>query len=205
MKKRWIVFSLVVIASFAILGWIGTRIYQEMPPIPYQVVSTDGEVIVSNGQIGRGQNVWQTMGGMEVGSIWGHGSYVAPDWTADWLHRETTFVLGEWAQPEFGRDLEQLSAENQAKLRGRLEEMYRTNNFEASTGTLRIEDVRARAFEACLIHYAEVLMEGNTAYAIPASTISDSGRMRDMASFIFWTSWAASTVRPGDDITYTHN
>jgi nitric oxide reductase subunit B len=23
-----------------------------------------------------------------VGSVWGHGAYVGPDWSADWLHRE---------------------------------------------------------------------------------------------------------------------
>src|SRR3954464_13503611 len=26
--------------------------------------------------------------GMQLGSIWGHGGYVAPDWSADWLYRE---------------------------------------------------------------------------------------------------------------------
>ena len=63
-----------------------------MPPIPARIVSSNGVVVVADGDIGRGQNVWQALGGMEVGSIWGHGSYVAPDWTADWLHREATFV-----------------------------------------------------------------------------------------------------------------
>ena len=38
--------------------------------------------------IQRGQAVWQSTGGMQQGSIWGHGGYVAPDWSADWLHRE---------------------------------------------------------------------------------------------------------------------
>jgi nitric oxide reductase subunit B len=80
------------------LGWIGTRIYQEAPPIPERVVTTEGTEFFGPGQIRRGQNVWQAMGGMEVGSVWGHGSYVAPDWTADWLHREAVFVLNEWAR-----------------------------------------------------------------------------------------------------------
>jgi nitric oxide reductase subunit B len=97
MKKLWLIFGIVVVVSFGILGWIGTRIYQQMPPIPDRVVTADGTVIIASGDIGRGQNVWQSFGGMEVGSIWGHGSYVAPDWTADWLHREATAVLDDWA------------------------------------------------------------------------------------------------------------
>ena len=83
----WLMFAGVLVASFAVLGWIGTRIYQEMPPLPDRVVTTAGDEIVASGEIAKGQNVWQSMGGMEVGSVWGHGSYVAPDWTADWLHR----------------------------------------------------------------------------------------------------------------------
>jgi nitric oxide reductase large subunit len=93
MKKLWIIGAVVVVASFSVLGWIGTRIYQEMPPIPDRVITLDGRVVIASGEIGRGQNVWQSLGGMQVGSIWGHGSYVAPDWTADWLHRELLFIL----------------------------------------------------------------------------------------------------------------
>ena len=115
MKKLWISFAAVLVVSFAVLGWIGTRIYQEMPPLPTRVVDTTGAVVVADGDIGRGQNVWQALGGMEVGSIWGHGSYVAPDWTADWLHKESSFVLTEWSNGEFGKPYEQLSPEDQLK------------------------------------------------------------------------------------------
>jgi nitric oxide reductase subunit B len=98
-----------------------------MPPIPDQVLSTDGKVVIASGDIGRGQNVWQSLGGMQVGSIWGHGSYVAPDWTADWLHREAMFVLEDWSSRDFGKPYAQLLPEDKAKLRGRLEELYRAH------------------------------------------------------------------------------
>ncbi|MGB7435662.1 MAG: cbb3-type cytochrome c oxidase subunit I, partial [Candidatus Acidiferrum sp.] len=205
MKKLWISFAVVFCLSFAVLGWIGTRIYQEMPPIPSTVVTTDGTVVLADGDIGRGQNVWQALGGMEVGSIWGHGSYVAPDWTADWLHRETSFVLNDWAVKEFNSPYEELSAENQAKLRGRLEEMYRRNSYDASTNSIVIDPVRARAFEACRTHFSNVFMKGEKAYAIPPGSVDTDKHMRQFAGFIFWTAWAASSNRPHDTITYTHN
>ena len=87
MKRLWIAFALVMIGSFLVLGWIGTRIYQELPPIPDKYVTTDGVTLLDSDDIKAGQNVWQSMGGMQVGSVWGHGSYVAPDWTADWLQK----------------------------------------------------------------------------------------------------------------------
>src|SRR5688572_19366767 len=127
MRRLWISFTLVMIASFVVLGWIGARIYQEAPPIPDRVVTTEGTVVIDRGDIAGGQNVWQTLGGMEVGSIWGHGSYVAPDWTADWLHREAIFILDRWGEAEFGGKYESLSQEQQAQLRGRLAESMRTN------------------------------------------------------------------------------
>jgi nitric oxide reductase subunit B len=194
-----------MVISFSILGWIGTRIYQEMPPIPERVVAEDGREVIPAGDIRRGQNVWQTMGGMQVGSIWGHGSYVAPDWTADWLHREAMFVVNEWAQAEYGTSYHELDGEQQARLRGRLETRYRTNTYDAATKTLRIDRVRARAFAANLRHYADVFQRGNAPYSIPAGAIRDEERMRQLAAFIFWSAWAASTNRPGDHITYTHN
>ncbi len=205
MKRLWIAFAFVIVISFSILGWIGTRIYQEKPPIPDRVVTTGGREVIAPGAIVRGQNVWQSMGGMQVGSIWGHGSYVAPDWTADWLHREAIFVLNEWASKEYGKPYEQLAGEDGARLRGRLEEVYRVNTYDPATNTVRIDEARARAFEACLEHYSGVFLNGNTAYSIPAGTISSPERVRDLAAFIFWTAWAASTRRPGDSITYTHN
>jgi nitric oxide reductase subunit B len=205
MKRLWAGFAAVVLISFGVLGWIGTRIYQEKPPIPSRIVTEDGSVLIGEGEIARGQNVWQTLGGMQVGSIWGHGSYVAPDWTADWLHREAVFVLGEWANREYGKPYDQLAAEDQAKLQGRLQEMYRKNTFDPVTSTIHIPAVRARAFQVCLEHYSDVFMKGSSAYSIPAGAVRDNDRMRQMASFFFWTAWSASTNRPGDRITYTHN
>jgi len=205
MRRLWFGLLVVVVVSFSILGWIGTRIYQEKPPIPDRVVTTDGREIIGPGQILRGQNVWQSMGGMQVGSVWGHGSYVAPDWTADWLHREVSFVLEQWARADFGRAYAELGPEDQARLRGRAEQFYRTNTYEPATGTLRIDPLRARAYEHCREHYAEIFLNGSAAYSIPAGTIRSRERLDDMAAFFFWTAWAAATNRPGDRITYTHN
>jgi nitric oxide reductase subunit B len=205
MKRLWLLFAAVMVVSFAVLSWIGSRIYQEAPPLPDRVVTTDGETVVSDGEIQAGQNVWQAMGGMELGSIWGHGSYVAPDWTADWLHREAMFVLDRWAQADFGTDYDKLSGEQQGQLSGRLAQLMRTNTYDPATQTITVDPVRADAFRANLAHYSDVFSNGQVDYAIPAGAVTDSNRLRQLAAFFFWTSWAAVTDRPGDDISYTNN
>ena len=70
MRKLWFAFTAVVVLSFAVLGWTGLRIYQQAPPVPTRVVTADGRQIVGPDEIYRGQNVWQSIGGMEVGSVW---------------------------------------------------------------------------------------------------------------------------------------
>ena len=73
--------------------------------MPERVASTDGQTLFTREEIEQGRIVWQSMGGQEVGTVWGHGAYIAPDWSADWLHREATWLLGHWAQAEHGNSL----------------------------------------------------------------------------------------------------
>ena len=202
-RKLWFAFGAVVVSSFAVLGWTGLRIYQSAPPVAQRVVTTDGREVIAAGQIFDGQNVWQSMGGMEVGSVWGHGSYVAPDWTADWLHREAMFILDTWAGGPGAYATQ--PAEQQAQLRSRLQQLMRENTYDAESDTVTIDPARAAAFDANLAYYTDVFTRGREEYAIPAQTLTDATSLRNLAAFFFWTSWAASTNRPGDTITYTNN
>jgi nitric oxide reductase subunit B len=203
--RLWTAFGIVIVASFIALGYAGVRIYQEAPPVPERIVSEDGSALVEPGDVGAGQNVWRSMGGMEVGSIWGHGSYVAPDWTADWLHREAMFILNAWSNQEAGRAFDTRPAEDQARLTERLRGMLRANRYDAATGTLTVERVRADAFTANLSHYRDVFGNGQEEYAIPSGTLTDPAKQRQLAAFFFWSAWAGATNRPGDTVSYTSN
>lgn len=96
-RKLWFGFIAVVTISFGVLLFFGREIYREAPPVPEKVITTDGRQLFTGQDIKDGQNVWQSMGGHEMGTIWGHGAYQAPDWSADWLHREAVFMLNEMA------------------------------------------------------------------------------------------------------------
>jgi len=205
MTTKWTAFSAVVVLSFAVLGWTGSRIYQMAPPIPTEVRTESGQLVLTGADIEAGQNVWQSMGGMELGSIWGHGSYVAPDWTADWLHREAVGTLDRWSTAEGGRVYDQLPHEQQAALRQRLTDEYRANSYDASTGHLLVSSTRAQVIADELHYYADLFRNGRSEYAIPPNTLTDATRARQLGAFFFWTSWAASTNRPGASVTYTSN
>ena len=197
-RRLWITLGVVVLVSFTILGVAGYKGIHSAPPIPSRVVVDDGSLLFTGEEIQNGQNVWQSLGGQEIGSIWGHGAYVAPDWTADYLHRELTIVLDKWGYAG-------ASAEQQAALRARLETLMRRNTYDPATGTITITRDTANAFHQLTSHYGNVFGSGRTEYAIAHGTLTDQMKVREMVAFFWWTAWAASTNRPGLEISYTQN
>jgi nitric oxide reductase subunit B len=210
-RKLWIVFAAVILVSFGILGYYGREIYRQAPPIPKRVLTEEGKTLFDGQAIRDGQNVWQSLGGQELGTIWGHGAYVAPDWSADYLHRESMFMLDHWAKAEGAGSYAQLGAERQAALRARLEAELRRNTYDPATGDLKVSPLRAEAYRALRAHYAGLFQDDpaladlRDSYAIPANAIKDPARSGMLSAFFFWTSWACVTQRPGQEITYTNN
>jgi nitric oxide reductase subunit B len=209
--RLWIGLGLVISASFAVLGYYGGEIYRMAPPIPERVVTTDGKVLFTGQDVKDGQNIWQSMGGQQVGSVWGHGAYVAPDWSADWLHREATWLLDHWAKTDHGQLFTSLTDEQQASLKSRLKSELRRNTYDPATGDLVVSPLRAEAMQAVGAHFASVFGDDPSAeklrdaYSIPANTIRDPDRMRQLNDFFFWASWVCATERPGGTISYTNN
>ncbi len=204
-KKLWIALGIVIAASFAVLGGVGWEAIRTGPPIPDKVVTTGGRVLFDGESIHRGQNAWQSIGGQEVGTVWGHGAYVAPDWSADWLHRESTFILDHWAHARGAANFAALSLDQQAVLKADLQQLMRRNTYDPATRTITLDPVRAAAFDANAAYYADVFTRGRNEYAIQRNALSDPVKLRQMASFFWWTSWAASTNRPGQNVSYTQN
>jgi nitric oxide reductase subunit B len=205
MRRYWAGLLVVMGLGFAVIALYEPRIRSAMPPIPERVVAPGGRTVLDGAAIRRGQEVWQSIGGQEVGTIWGHGSYVAPDWGADWLHREAVHVLDAWARREGGRAYGELAPERQAALRERLAATMRRNTWSSDTGAVTIDAERAAAFEANAAHTASVFRDGVDAYAIPRGALTDPAKLRDLAAFFWWTSWASVTERPGGRVSYTQN
>jgi nitric oxide reductase subunit B len=204
-RKLWIALGVVMVVSFAVLGGVGYHAINTAPPIPTQVVTTDGQVLFSGETIRDGQNAWQSIGGQEVGSIFGHGAYVAPDWTADWLHRESIYLLDRFAAEAGAPSYSAANQELKIVLQARLERVMRTNTYDKANDRIVISPIRAAAFEEIARHYEDVFANGRNEYAIQKGALTDPKKLHDMSTFFWWTSWAASTERPGQDVTYTQN
>jgi nitric oxide reductase subunit B len=210
-KKLWISFMLVMTISFAVLIYYGREIYRQAPPIPDKVMTSNGTVLFTGQDIKDGQNVWQSLGGQEIGTVWGHGAYQAPDWSADWLHKEATFMLDKLALKSDSLPYDKVNNERQAALKMHLQNDLRKNSYQTDTKTLIVSDLRAEAiasnskFYGGLFTNDPALAKLRDAYAIPENSLKDPERVRQLSAFFFWISWACVTQRPDQAITYTNN
>jgi nitric oxide reductase subunit B len=210
-KKLWLGFIAVMAVSFSVLLFFGREIYHNAPPIPDKVVTPDGTVLFTGEDIKDGQNVWQSIGGQEIGTIWGHGAYQAPDWSADWLHKEAVEVLNSLAMETDHVPFASLSDERKASLMVSLQKELRTNNYNADTRILTVSNRRAQAIAANSIFYSGLFTNNpamahlRNAYALPENSLKTPEKVRMLNAFFFWASWACVTNRPGQSITYTNN
>jgi nitric oxide reductase subunit B len=210
-KKLWIGFIVVIIVSFSVLLFFGREIYKQAPPVPAKVITPDGTVLFTGQNIKDGQNVWQSMGGQEIGTVWGHGAYQAPDWSADWLHKEAVFILDKLALQLDGKPYKELSEERQAFLKILLQKELRKNTYDPATGILTVSELRAEAIASNSKFYGGLFTNDpalaglRNSYSIPENSLKDPNRVPLLNNFFFWISWACVTERPNQSITYTNN
>ena len=207
----WAGLIIIVVGSFAALLYYGGEVYQMAPPVPEAIAMADESIVFSRDDINKGQDVWRSIGGHELGSIWGHGAYTAPDWTADWLHREAVWLVEYWAEKDHGSTFDALVPEQSAAIQSRLQTELRANTYDPVSGVVTVSPLRAQAIEAVQSHYTALFGDDpeldhlRESYAMPRSVIPDAERREAFTAFIFWAAWACVTERPGRDITYTHN
>lgn len=209
-RRLWIALTLLLAGTFGVLLWMGREIYHQAPPIPDKIATTSGQILYTRADIETGRQVWQSIGGQQLGSIWGHGALIAPDWSADWLHREADELLGLWARHD-GTLWKNLDEVQQEGLKVRLRKELRANTYDAASGTLTVSDDRALAISNVAAHY-ESLFSNDPAtaklretYAMKEATVDTSEHRREMTAFFFWSSWATVTTRPGAAMSYTSN
>ncbi len=210
-RRLWWSLGALLVFGFSVLLWMGGEIHRQAPPMPESVVTDAGATVYTRADIELGRQVWQSIGGQQLGSIWGHGALVAPDWSADWLHRETMAWLELRTLQRGSIPYADINAGEQARMQADLRPLIRANTFDPSTNRIVISAERAHAIARVAAHYDSLfssdpathkLREG---YAMRENTVPDVQHRRAIAAFFFWTSWATVTDRPSQTMSYTQN
>ncbi len=211
--RLWAIFIVFLTAMFGVLLLVGGLSFREAPPVPERVVveNTDPPaVVITSEEIHQGRDIWRRLGGMELGSVWGHGAYLAPDWTADVLHREADAMLRADGQ------FDSISEAERAARIAALAVEFHTNTYDEETGVITVSYERFRAIQEVQDHYRRLFgndvndaeyEELRRAYAIPNHPLGDvsTAEIDALTAWWWWSAWAAGTNRPGTNVTYTSN
>ena len=193
-SKGWIqAVALVLLFGFFVLGLLAYRTYTDEPPIPAKVVAANGDLLFSGKDITAGQEVFLKNGLMEYGSIFGHGGWLGPDFTTDYLHRAAEFSIQFYGGAASDTAQQKTISD------------FKKNLYDAKTGTLTFTAAQTDAFHKLVPYYAGFFGTPTTKYGLRPSAITDPGQIRDLTAFFGWTAWAASALRPNHDYSYTNN
>ncbi|HEY1808349.1 MAG TPA: cbb3-type cytochrome c oxidase subunit I [Acidobacteriaceae bacterium] len=185
--------GIVLIIGFLIMGILAYYTYSDEPPIPEMVKASDGSVLFTRADIQAGQQIFLSNGLMEYGSIFGHGAYLGPDFTTEYLHRAALSSLEFYGGPA--------SDTAQAKTIAD----FKTNRYDAANGVLTYTASEGNAFEQCRAYYASFFGNPTSRFGLRPGAIRDPEQIRKLTAFFSWTAWAASTARPGHPYSYTNN
>ena len=193
-SKGWVQgAALVLIFGFFVMGVLAYRTYTHSMPLPEQVVSEQGDVVYTGEEITSGQNVFLTRGIQQYGSVVGHGAYLGPDYTAEYLRLSSEHI----------NDL--LEQQNVQEPAAATAEMQRTNRYDEETGILVLTAEQISAFEELKQYYGDFFGEPSTANGLIPNAITDPQDIHDLTAFYAWTAWASAAERPGLDYSYTNN
>ena len=185
--------AIVFLIGFLILGMLAYRTYTDAPPIPSQVVDPSGRVLFTAQDITDGQEVFLRNGLMEYGSIFGHGAYLGPDFTADYLHRAALIAIDYYGGPSSESAKQQTITD------------FKTNRYSSESGILEYSAAQVDAFEKLNIYYADFFGTPTTKFGLRPSAITDAHQVRQLTAFFSWSAWAGATLRPNLDYSYTNN
>ena len=190
-SKGWVqAVILVVLFGFFVMGLLAYRTYEAKPPIPERVVAPSGAVLYTERDVERGQEVFLNNGLMEYGSVFGHGAYLGPDYTADYLRRAADQV-----RRSYGGERSDSAAQ-------RTIQDFRTNRYDQRTGDLELTEAQAAAHRRLVGHYSRFFSEPTTKNGLRPDAITDRGDLAALTAFFGWTAWAGAAERPGDDDYY---
>lgn len=196
---------ITMLFGFSVLIAVTVEAYRKAPPIPARVVDAAGAVLFTSEDVAAGQQVFLKHGLMNNGTIWGHGAYLGPDFSAQYLHNWALDVADQVAQERFRRPYAELTAEQQAEINGGVARTMKQNRYDPVTGILSFSPADAASFERQIAYWRDYFLTPARNGGLRAGAVSDPQELRELTAFFAWAAWASTAARPGLAHSYTNN
>ena len=194
---------LVLLTGFTILIVMTVLTYRNAPPVPARVVGADGKAVFTGEDVLGGQEVFLKYALMEHGTLWGHGAYLGPDFSAAYLHREAEITRDTIARRRFGREFQDLAPEDRDAAGAVARDVLKANRYDPATGILTYTAGEEASFALQQVEWARYFANG--APGLPAGYIRSADEVRALTAYFAWASWSARANRPGRPYSYTNN
>ncbi len=196
---------IVMVLGFTGLITITMLAYRNAPPIPEQVVDAQGVTLFSGDDIRIGQTVFLKYGLMDNGSIWGHGAYLGPDFSAEALHRMGEDTAQAIAQQQYQQPLAALTLSQKAAVHAETAVVLKTNRYDAATETLNLTAPETVAYRQQINYWTKYFRDPSRNGGLKRDLITDPTELRQFTAFVTWAAWASVAARPGKTYSYTNN
>ncbi len=202
-KNLFIAFWVIGIIMVVALIGVTANMVKEVPPIPEKVVSENGEVLYTYDDVVQGKAYFQEFDLMDYGTMLGMGAYLGPDFPAELLHRRAKFLYDFYAQKQYGKKFDELTHEGE---KGFIKSLVIKDVKETklSDKTVILTDASAKAYKENVKFVVNFLVNGNKELAFPGGVIKPE-EAKKIAAFFDWGQLAASSIRPGTNVTWTNN
>ena len=196
---------LIVMSGLAVLIWLAAKTYTDAPPIPNKVVTSSGAVLFTGQDILGGQQVFLRYGLMENGTIWGHGAYLGPDFSAEYLHTLAGEVEQTIAQQRYGEDPRGLNPAQRSGVDAEVAQLLQGNRYDPRTATLTFTEPEVLSYRQQIAKWTTYFGEPATSAGLPPRYIHDPQELQQLTAFFAWTAWASVARRPDKPYSYTNN
>lgn len=202
-KNWWVPIGIIFLVSIIGLGFIAYQTYEEAPPIP-DFVDENGNKVMSEAEILKGQEVFHRYALMEYGSMFGDGALRGPDFTAQALNVHAKAMKDYYVKnlPNY-QGLQELG---EAGVTGKVQQEIKANTYQPSDNSAVLSPAQIAGVRAVEDFYVRVFTDAGFGEAFkPNGYIQNEEEIRNLARFFYWGAWVCSVQRPGEKYSYTHN
>ncbi|HEY5955618.1 MAG TPA: nitric-oxide reductase large subunit [Polyangiaceae bacterium] len=196
---------LVLAFGFTLLTVVTVKTYNGAPPIPARVLDEQGRTLFTEDDVHQGQAVFFKYGLMEHGTLWGHGAYLGPDYTAEYLHRLTEIARDTEATRRYAKSYATLTEEQAHIVGASVKLTLKQNRYHADKQTLIFTAGEQASFITQQSEWSRYFSGETPAPGLPASFIHDETELRALNAYFAWATWATVAPRPGTQDSYTNN
>ncbi len=196
---------LVMAFGFTLLTVVTVKTYKGAPPIPERVFNSSGQVLFTAADVHGGQDVFFKYGLMEHGTLWGHGAYLGPDYTAEYLHRQAEIARATEAKARYGKPLADLTVEQAYSVGESVKRSFKQNRYDEKSQTLIFTPGEEASFLVQQQEWRDYFAGRIPAPGLPSGFIHDESELRSLNAYFAWATWATVALRPGTQDSYTNN